>query len=92
MALGALSPSSQPALAMAPLHLFLPALLCLSSVSADPFHIPLVRRRDPISVEEYGIAADALRIKYGYPHSSTSKRQNPATIPVINQVRPCSTT
>jgi len=77
---------------MISLYLSLVALSCLSFVGAEPSHIPLVRRRDPISVEGYRIAADALRFKYGYPRSSTSKRQNAVAIPLTNQVRPCSTT
>lgn len=78
----------RPTPTMIPIYLSLVVLSCLSFAGAEPFHIPLVRRRDPISVEEWGIAADALRNKYGYPHSSPSKRQDTAAIPIINQVRP----
>jgi len=71
---------------MVPLYLSLAALSCLGFAGAEPFHIPLVRKRSPTSVDEYAGAADALRSKYHY-HSSTTKRQNTAGIPVINQVR-----
>ena len=83
-----LSLSLQPTLTMIPLHLSLVVLSCLSFAGAVPFHIPLVRKRDPIPVEDLGIAADALRNKYGYPHSSSSKRQDTAAIPLINLVCP----
>lgn len=73
---------------MIPLYLSLAALSCLSFAGAEPFHIPLVRKRAPSSIHEYGVAADAMRFKYGYTHHSSSKRQNTAAIPVINQVRP----
>ena len=76
---------------MTPLQLSLVALSCLSFASAEPFHIPLVRKRDPIPIEGLGIAADALRDKYGYPQSSSpSKRQDTAAIPMVNRVCSCS--
>ena len=74
---------------MIPLHLSLVALSCLGFVGAEPFHVPLVRKRNPTSVEDYANAANALRIKYGYTRSP-SKRQNAAAIPITNQVYPCS--
>ena len=78
-----------PPLIMVPLLLSLAALSCLSFAGAEAFHVPLVRKRDYIStVEDWGVAADALRNKYGFPSSSPSKRQNTAAIPVINQVCP----
>lgn len=73
-------------LIMIPLYLSLAAFSCLSFAGAEPFHIPLVRDRTPLSIEDYTHAADSLRYKYGYTHSSTSKRQNTAAIPAINQV------
>ena len=85
-----LSPLPRATLTMIPLHLSLVALSCLSFVGAEPFHISLVRKRDPISFEEWEIAAEALRNKYGHPRSSPSKRQDTAVIPVINQVFPRS--
>ena len=85
-------PSPGPSLIMIPLYLSLVALSCLSFAGAEPFHIPLVRKRgDPLTVDEWGVAADALRYKYGYPPSSPLKRQNTAAISVINQVCPRST-
>ena len=74
---------------MIPLYLTLAALSCLSFAGAEPFHMPLVRKRTPVSIEEYAHAADALKSKYGHSHSSTSKRQNTAAIPIINQVCAC---
>jgi len=80
---------------MIPLYLSLTALSCLTLTSAVPFpaplHIPLVVKRGPLSVDEYWIAADALKVKYGVPYSSLSKRHNAAAIPITNRVRPCST-
>jgi len=80
---------------MIPLYLSLTALSCLTFAGAVPFHtplhIPLVVKREPLSLEKYGIAADALRTKYGIPHSSPSKRQDAAGIPLINHVSSCST-
>ena len=70
---------------MIPLYLFLAASSCLILIGAEPIHIPLVRRREPHTIEEYVNAGNALRDKYGYTHSP-SKRQSPATIPLINQV------
>ena len=67
------------------LYLFLAAFSCLSFAGAEPFHVPLMRRREPLSIEDYANAGNALRIKYGYT-SSPSKRQNTATIPIIDQV------
>jgi len=74
---------------MIPLYLSLAAVSCLSFAGAEPFHIPLVRKSNSFTEHDYGVAADALRAKYGFKHSSTSKRQNTAAIPVINQVCPC---
>ena len=68
---------------MVPLHLFLVVVSCLSLADAEPFHIPLVRRRDQLSTQSYLNAANALRYEYGATHSSPSKRQD---VPVINQV------
>jgi len=70
-------------LVMIPFHLSLAALSCLSFVSAEPLHIPLVRKRDPVSVDEWGAVVDALESKNGYPYASPSKRQNAAAIPII---------
>ena len=70
---------------MIPLYLSLAAFSCLSLASAEPFHVPLMRRREPLSIEDYVNAGNALRIKYG-DTSSLSKRQNTATIPIIDQV------
>ena len=79
---------------MIPLYLSLMALSCLTFAGAapshTPLHIPLVVKRERLPVEEYGMAAHALRIKYGIPHSSASKRQHTAAIPITNQVCPCS--
>ena len=75
---------------MIPLHLSLAALSCLSFAGAEPFHIPLVRKNVPHSIDHYAYAADALRGKYGFTHSSHSKRQNTAAIPIVNQVCPRS--
>ena len=75
---------------MIPLHLSLAALSCLSFAGAEPFHIPLVRKRTPLTVDELPGAADGLRNKYNIASSSASKRQTTAAIPVINQVRPLS--
>jgi len=75
---------------MVPLLLSLAALSCISFAGAEPFHIPLVKKRDPFPARDWGVAADALRTKYGIPNSSPSKRQNTAAVPVINQVRPFS--
>ena len=82
-----LFPRSSPI--MIPLYLSLVALSCLSLAGAEPFHMPLVRKRAPLSTQGYGNAADALRRKYGYNHPSSSKRQNTVDIPVINQACPC---
>jgi len=75
---------------MISLYLSLTALSCLSFAGAVPFHnplhIPLVVKREPLSFEEYGIAAEALRIKYGFLHSSPSKRQDTTGIPITNHV------
>jgi hypothetical protein len=78
-------------LVMIPLYLSLAALSCLSFAGAEPFHFPLTRRSNPLSMDDFVNAAHALRIKYGYTPSSPSKRQNTAGIPIINQVCPCST-
>ena len=82
------SSSPFPSLTMVPLFLSLAALSCLGFAGAEPFHIPLVRRHNPLSVEEYAAAADALRSKYHFTHTPNSKRQNTAAIPIINQVCP----
>jgi len=77
---------------MISLYLSLTAVSCLSFQVAgavpfhSPFHIPLVVKREPLSFEEYGIAAEALRIKYGFPQSSPSKRQDTSGIPITNNV------
>ena len=88
-------PLSQPSFAMVSLYLSLTALLCLGFAGAVPFpaplHIPLVVKRGPLSVDEYWIAADALKVKYGVPYSSLSKRQTTAAIPITNRVCPPST-
>jgi len=70
---------------MIPLYLSLAAFSCLSFAGAEPFHVPLMRRREPLSIEDYVNAGNALRIKYGYVNSP-SKRQNTATIPIVDQV------
>ena len=75
----------QPSLVMIPLHLSLVALSCLILAGAEPFHIPLVRRREPLTIEDYVNAGNALRYKYGHTYSP-SKRQNTDTIPLVNQV------
>jgi len=81
---------------MIPLYLSLTALSYLTLAGAVPFaaplHIPLTKR-GPLSVNEYWVAADALRVKYGVPHSSLSKRHNAgiAAIPITDRVCPCST-
>ena len=67
------------------LYLSLTAFSCLSFAGAEPFHVPLMRRREPLSIEDYVNAGNALRIKYGYVNSP-SKRQNTATIPITDQV------
>jgi len=86
--LGVLSPTSSalpPApLVMIPLYLPIVAFSCLSFAGAEPFHVPMMRRREPLSIEDYMNAGNALRIKYGST-SSPSKRQNTA-IPIIDQV------
>ena len=74
---------------MIPLYLSLAALSSLSFAGAEPFHIPLAKRRAFPTIDDYVKAADELRIKYGHGHPSTSKRQNTAAIPIINQVCPC---
>jgi len=96
------SPLSQPSPAMVPLYLSLAALSYLSFAGAAhsraPLHIPLVVERK-LSVDEYWIAADTLRFKYGVPHSSLSKRHTTSTrhntgiaaIPITDRVCPCST-
>ncbi|KAF9792193.1 aspartic peptidase domain-containing protein [Thelephora terrestris] len=71
---------------MIPLPLTLVALSCLSFAGAEPIHTPLMRKRSALTVDDYGVAADLLRSKYGYnPGSTTSKRQNAAGISIINQ-------
>ena len=70
---------------MTPLYLSLVAFSCLVLAGAETFHIPLVRRREALTIEDYVNAGNALRDKYGYTHSP-SKRQSSATIPLINQV------
>lgn len=82
--------STPSPLIMIPLYLSLAAFSSLSFAGAEPFHFPLVKRWNPMSIEDYGIAAHSLRIKYGYTPHSTSKRQSTAGIPVINQVCPRS--
>jgi len=79
---------------MVPIYLSLAALSYLTFAGAVPFHaaplhIPLVVKRKPLSVDEYWIAADALRVKYGVPYSSLSKRHQTAAIPITNRVCPC---
>jgi len=82
---------------MIPLYLSLTALSCLALAGAVPFaaplHIPLVMKGKALSADEYWAAADALRIKYGVPYSSLSKRHNTgiAAIPLTDRVCPCST-
>lgn len=75
---------------MLPLSLSLVVLSCLSFAGAEPFHVPLLRKRAPVSIEDYANAAVALRGKYGYTNTTsdfpTSKRQNTAAVPIINQV------
>ena len=66
---------------MVPLHLSLVALSCLSLAGAEPLHIPLVRKREPLSIEN---AANALGNQFGSTDPSLSKRQD---ISLINQVR-----
>lgn len=73
---------------MIPLYVSLVALSCLSFAGAEPFHVPLMRKRTPTTMDGYIVAAEALRIKYGLTPSSPSKRQNTAAVPVINQVCP----
>lgn len=68
----------------------LAVLLWLSFVGAETFHIPLVRKHDPDSVEEWGLAADTLRIKYDYP---TPRPQNArAAPPLRSSIRPVPAT
>ena len=72
---------------MIPLSLSLVAFSCLSFAGAEPLHMPLMRKRTPLTVDDYGLAADSLRFKYGYNSgSTTSKRQNSAAVSIINQV------
>lgn len=68
-------------------------LSCLSLAAAEPAHFPITRRTaaGEKSFEYWAIAADALRLKYGYtPSSSTlpsvGKRGNSAGVSIINQV------
>jgi len=80
---------------MIPLYL-LTVLSCLTLAGAVPFaaplHIPLTKRA-PLSVNEYWAAADALRVKYGVPYPSLSKRHNTGigAVPITDRVCPCST-
>ena len=71
---------------MVPLYFSLVALSYLGFAGAEPFHVPLVRKSHTHTVDDYAIAADALRNKYGHTHSSASKRQNTGGFSVINQV------
>lgn len=74
---------------MIPLTLSLVALSCLSFAGAEPVHVSLTRKRAPMTVDDYGVAADSLRSKYGFgPGSTPSKRQSTAAVPIINQVCP----
>lgn len=52
-------------------------LSSLGFAGAEPFRMPLVKKRDPISAEEWGIAADALRSKYGYPPPHPQNARTP---------------
>ena len=70
---------------MTPLYLSLVAFSCLALTGAETLHIPLVRRREALTIEDYVNAGNALRDKFGYNHSP-SNRQSYATIPLINQV------
>ena len=74
---------------MIPLTLSLVVLSCLCFAGAEPVHVSLTRKRTPMTMDDYGVAADSLRSKYGFsPGSTPSKRQNTAAIPIINQVCP----
>ena len=73
---------------MVSLHLLPAVLLCLSFVRAEPFHIPLVRKRTLLSVEGYADAANALKKEYSYSRSSISKRQS--TVGIDQVCPPCA--
>ena len=71
------------------------ALVALAaSVSAvDPVHYQLTRNNAPHKMSDYAAAAEVLRGKYGYESLTARqervtgrKRQNTASIPMINQV------
>lgn len=82
-----LSHSSRLSFVMIPLYLSLVAFSCLSFAGAEPIHFPLKKRNTVPTIDDYAHAADLVRIKYGFPPgSTTSKRQNSAAVPVINQV------
>lgn len=73
------------------LSLTLVALLGLNFAGAEPVHFPLTRRSTILTVDDYAVAADIMRYKYGYKSDSTiSKRQNSAAVPIIDQVGPPS--
>jgi hypothetical protein len=71
---------------MIPFYLSLAALSFLSFAGAEPLHIPLVRTSTPPTMDNYVAAADALKTKYGFNPPTTSKRQNTASVSIINQV------
>lgn len=71
------------------LSVSLVALLHLSFASAEPLHFPLMKKSTILTADDYAVAADIIRYKYGYKSDSTnSKRQHSAAVPIIDQVRP----
>ncbi|KIK69444.1 hypothetical protein GYMLUDRAFT_68042 [Collybiopsis luxurians FD-317 M1] len=72
--------------------------LAASSITADPIHIPVTRRRSTSGVRDinhYAAVADRLRVKYGYPSSRVNqtrkdsakfgKRASSASIAITDQ-------
>ena len=83
----AISHSPRLFLIMLPRCICLVALLRLSFAGAEPLHFPLIRKSAILTVDDYLLAADIIRYKYGYNSgSTTSKRQNSAAIPLVNKV------
>ena len=77
---------------MAPaVYLLLSLLFFPTVILADPFHIPVVRRRQANTARDWHQEANRLRARYGYatlpsPRSHPSNRRTVSGIPVLDQV------
>ena len=57
------------------------------SPSPEPLHIPLVRRSNALTLDDFQVIADNMRMKWNYAPqgAATAKRANSANIQTTNQ-------